>query len=154
MLFIVLALWIILNGRFTIETTLLGVLISAALFLFTCKYLGYSPSTEKKIARHILRGLCYAAVLVWETVKANVYVSKIVFSKKIQIRPQMVFFRIKLKTTAARVMLANSITLTPGTLTVVLTDDLYCVHCLNNDLAADINKSVFVRQLEGFERTR
>ena len=151
MLLIIFALWIIFNGRITVETTLLGVFISAALFFFICRFMGYSPDTDKKIARHFLRGLCYAGVLIWETAVSNLYVSKIVYSKRVEIRPQMVFFRTKLKTTAARVMLANSITLTPGTLTVVLTDDLLCVHCLNSDLAKDVNDNVFARQLAKFE---
>ena len=151
MLFIIFALWIVLNGKITLETTLLGILISSLLFFFICRYMGYSPGTDIKIARRFFRGLCYAGVLIWETAKSNLYVSKIVFSRKIEIQPQMVFFRTKLKTTAARVMLANSITLTPGTLTVVLTDDLFCVHCLNKDLAADIDKNVFSRQLAKFE---
>ena len=152
MLFIIFALWIIFNGRFTAETALSGVAISAILFLFARKYMGYSPDTDKKIARHFFRGLAYAALLIRETVKSNIYVSKIVFSRRIEIQPQMVFFRTKLKTAAARVMLANSITLTPGTLTVVLTDDLLCVHCLNRELAADIDKTVFVKHLEKFEK--
>ena len=151
MLFIIFALWVVFNGRFTVETALLGIVISAMLFLFICKYMGYSPDTDKKMARHFLRGLRYAAILIWETAVSNMYVSRIVFSKKIEVRPQMVFFRTHLKTTAARVMLANSITLTPGTLTLVLNDDLLCVHCLNSDLATDIDKSIFVRQLEKFE---
>ena len=149
--FILFALWIIFNGRLAMETTLLGIVISLMLFMFACRYMGYSPDTDKKMLRFLLRGLRYAAILVWETTKSNLYVSKIVYSRKISVQPQMVFFRTKLKTTAARVALANSITLTPGTLTVVLTDDLFCVHCLNSDFAVNIDKSVFVKQLEKFE---
>jgi multicomponent Na+:H+ antiporter subunit E len=152
MLFAIFILWVIFNGRVTLETILLGVAVSAALFLFACKFLGYSPKTEVKVARFFARGVRYAGILIYETAKANVYVSKIVYSRKIDIKPQMVFFKTGLKTTAARVMLANSITLTPGTLTIVLNDDLLCVHCLNSDLAGDIDKSVFVKQLERFEK--
>ena len=151
MLFAIFILWVIFNGRFTPETLLLGAAISAMLFVFACRFLGYSPKTEKKVARFFVRGVRYALLLIYETAKSNLYVSKIVYSKKIQIRPQMVFFKTGLKTTAARVVLANSITLTPGTLTIVLNEDLLCVHCLNNDLAAGIDKSVFVKRLEKFE---
>ena len=154
MLFIIFALWIVFNGGFTLETVLLGVAISVSLFLFICRFMGYSPDTDVKIARNFFRALRYAALIIWETVKANLYVSRIVYSRKIEIRPQMVFFKTRLKTTAARVMLANSITLTPGTLTIVLNEDLLCVHCLNHDLATDIDKSVFMRQLEKFEASK
>ena len=152
MIVVLFILWIIFYGRFSTETVLLGAVVCSALYVFLWKFLGYSPSTDRKIVRFLLRGIHYTAVLIWETGKANLYVSKLVYSRKIEIRPQMVFFRTKLKSTAARVALANSITLTPGTLTIVLTDDLFCVHCLNSDLAEDLSGSVFVKLLEKFER--
>lgn len=151
MILIVLFLWIIFNGRLTLETIIPGCVVSVMMFLFVCKYLGYTPDTDKKLVRFFLRGILYVATLIWETVKSNLYVSKIVYSRKVEVRPQLVFFRTDLKSVLARVVLANSITLTPGTLTVVLNDDLFCVHCLNSDLTEGINKSVFVRQLKKFE---
>ncbi len=44
-------------------------------------------------------------------------------------------------------MLANSITLTPGTITIAIEDGVYTVHCLDLELATDIGESVFVREL-------
>ena len=57
-----------------------------------------------------------------------------------------------LKTDTARVVLANSITLTPGTITVTLEGDEFVVHCLDKELADGIENSVFVallRRMEG-----
>ena len=151
MLLVIFSLWVIFNGRVTVETMLLGAVISVGVYWFACKYLGYATGTDRKVARSLLRMLRYAAVLVWEIVKANVQVSKIIYSKKPEVQPQIVFFRSHLKSTAARVVLANSITLTPGTLTVVLNDDLFCVHSLNGSLAGGIDSSVFVTQLSQIE---
>jgi multicomponent Na+:H+ antiporter subunit E len=57
----------------------------------------------------------------------------------------------RLKTETARVILANSITLTPGTITVSLTDDHLLVHCLDKSLAEGMEDSVFVRLLQKME---
>ena len=56
-----------------------------------------------------------------------------------------------LKTETARVILANSITLTPGTITVSLTEQELLVHCLDKSLAEGMEDSEFVRLLEAME---
>ena len=147
-------LWIIFNGKLTPETALLGLVISTAVFWFACRYMGYSRGAGIKFARLILRVLRYTVVLVWETIKSNLYVSKIIYSRNIEIQPHLVFFRTNLKSAVARVVLANSITLTPGTLTVLLSDDLFCVHCLNSSLVEGIDESAFVKQLRKIEEER
>ena len=48
-------------------------------------------------------------------------------------------------------LLANSITLTPGTITVSVEDDRFCVHCLDKELAEGMEDSVFVKLLEEME---
>ena len=151
MLPVIFFLWIVFNGKLTPETALTGLAISTAAFWFARKYMGYASDTGRKIVRFFLWGLRYAAVLIWETVKSNLYVSKIVYSRNITIQPRIVFFKTNLKSVVARVVLANSITLTPGTLTVVLNDDLFCVHCLDGKLAEGIENSTFVQQLRKIE---
>ena len=47
----------------------------------------------------------------------------------------------------AKVVLANSITLTPGTITVSVENDSFCVHCLDRELAEGMEDSVFVELL-------
>ena len=63
-------------------------------------------------------------------------------------------FKTDLHSTFARVLLANSITLTPGTITVALTGNEYTVHCLDKELAEGISSSVFVKLLEKIEEDR
>ena len=76
--------------------------------------------------------LVYAGALVWEVLLANLDVAYRVLHPRLPIRPGIVRVRTRLRSTAARTVLANSITLTPGTLTVELLDGgfLY-VHWLN-----------------------
>ena len=96
--------------------------------------------------------LQYVCVLVWEIVKANFAVIKLITSSKYELEPAMVLFKVDLETKMARVILANSITLTPGTITVLLEGDEYIVHCLDKELAEGIDRSVFVDLLRRIER--
>ncbi len=76
----------------------------------------------------------FAVVFLWEVVVASLEVAYRVIHPRLPIRPGIVEFRTSLRSVAARTLLANSITLTPGTLTVDLLDGgtLY-VHCLAID---------------------
>ena len=134
-----------------IDIMAIGLIISAAAYWFACSHLRHKPASDIKLLQNLLRGLLYSLTLVWETAKSNAMVFRIVFSRNIIIDPCLVYFKSNLKTNAARVTLANSITLTPGSITVALSDDLFCVHCLNRDIVKDIDSSVFVRQLKKIE---
>ena len=72
-------------------------------------------------------------------------------NQKEEMEPVIVKFRTKLRTEGARVMLANSITLTPGTITVSLEGDELTVHCLDVSLAEGMEDSAFVKLLEKIE---
>ena len=65
--------------------------------------------------------------------------------------PVIVKVHTNLKTETAKVILANSITLTPGTITVSLTGQELLVHCLDKSLAEGMEDSAFVKLLEEME---
>ena len=65
--------------------------------------------------------------------------------------PQLGHFRSDLRTEFARVVLVNSITLTPGTITVGLEGSDFYVHCLDKEFAEGMDHSVFVELLEKME---
>ena len=72
-------------------------------------------------------------------------------SSRYELEPALVTFRTTLQSESARVLLANSITLTPGTITVSLDGDEYMVHCLDKSLGIGIDTSVFVQMLTKME---
>lgn len=152
MLLVLFLMWIILNGKVTVEICVLGAIISAALFWFMCRFMGYSLKKEWMLFRLIPLFLKYFWVLIEEIVKANVCVLKIITSPDKQPEPALVYFDTGLQTGLARVMLANSITLTPGTITVSVEDAHFCVHCLDKELAEGMEDSVFVQLLKKMER--
>lgn len=137
-------LWIIFNGKFTLEIAAFGIIIAALLFAFTCKFTDYSIAKEKKMFKNSFRIIRYIILLVLEIVKANLAVSRLILSEKEEPEPALVKFTADLATPTGRSLLANAITLTPGTITVLLEDNNYTVHCLDKDFAQGIDESEFI----------
>lgn len=144
-------LWVIFNGNLTLEIAIFGIIIAAALFAFTCKFADYSIAKEKALFKNIFNIIKFVVVLVIEIVKANLAVAHLILTEKEEPEPQLVTFRADLKTSIGRSMLANAITLTPGTITVLLEDNNYTVHCLDKEFAYGIDDSDFVDILKRSE---
>jgi multicomponent Na+:H+ antiporter subunit E len=140
-------LWIIFNGRLTPEIAVIGLLVSAAIFLFICKYMDYSLRKEKLLYILIPWMVKYFFILLTEIVKANFATARFVLDPKTEVEPRIITFKPDLHYGFLKVVLANSITLTPGTITIDIEDGVYTVHCLDLELATDIGESVFVREL-------
>lgn len=145
-------IWIIFNGQLTWEIAAVGAVIAGLMYAFICKFLDYKPQTDFLIGKKLFLILYYVVVLVKEIIKANFTVIRMITSSQIEMEPVIVRFKTTLKTTPARILLANSITLTPGTITVFMEEDEFVVHCLDKELAAGINSSVFVDLLERLEK--
>jgi len=143
--------WIILNGTITLEIALFGVAISFAVYLFCQRFLRYSFKNELKLYRMILRYIGYAGLVLVEIAKANLDVFKLIYSFKNKPDSVLIHFDTDLKSNAARTALANSITLTPGTITVFQEGEGYTVHCLDKSFADGIDESSFVQHLRKTE---
>ena len=104
--------WIILNGRITAEICVLGLLLSAVLFFFICRFMDYSIKKERLLFHLTPLFFQYFFVLIQEIVKANLCVMKIILSPELQPEPALVYFRTELQSGLSKVILANSITLT------------------------------------------
>ena len=145
-------LWIIFNGKITLEICIFGLVIAALVFAFTCKFMDYSIAKEKKVVQRYLRFLKYVVVLVKEIMKANFSVIHMILSEREELEPALVRFKSDMKSPTGRAFLANAITLTPGTITVTLEDSEYLVHCLDKSLAVGMDDSVFVEMLSELEQ--
>lgn len=120
-------LWMLLTFDLHIHNILVG-LVSALLvtLLFGHHFLKgwqkfYNP------ARYFY-GLIYLIIFIWACIKANFDVAYRVLSPKMPIKPGIVKVRTTLKTNIAKTFLANSITMTPGTITVDVIDDDFYIH--------------------------
>ena len=146
--------WIVFNGRITAEIVTIGILVSVAVFAFFCKFMDYSIKKELLLYKRGVFFLGYLYLLMKEIVKANLAVTHLILTQKEELEPMIVTFKTKLKSETAKVMLANSITLTPGTITVSMEEDELVVHCLDKSLAEGIEDSCFVKVLEKMERSQ
>ena len=143
--------WIILNGRLTVEIVVLGLMFAAIVYAFVWKFMGLTWEREKSFWKHFLWGVQYIAILLKEIAVANLVVLKIVLSPKKKVHPVIVSFDAPLKNHILQAILADSITLTPGTITVRLYEEKFEVHCLDESMAEGINDSIFVKMLKKWE---
>ncbi|MCM1063301.1 MAG: Na+/H+ antiporter subunit E [Eubacterium sp.] len=151
MFFIYFLLWVIFNGRFTLEIAVFGVAIAAAMFGFSCRFMGYSLAKERQNIKKAFQVIAFVFLLLKEITLANFAVIRLILTQKEEIVPELVSFRSDLKTPSARAFLANAITLTPGTITVTLEGDRYLVHCLDESMADGIEDLEFQRRLSRLE---
>ena len=116
-------LWIVFNGKLTWEIGLIGAVICAALYWFICRFMGYGIKNEIRAVKKIGRILGYIVTVIIEVIKANGQVIHFILTSKYEVQPKLIRFKTDLKHEISRVSLANSITLTPGTITVSLEGD-------------------------------
>ncbi len=143
--------WVLLNGRFTWEVILLGlgILLPEAILLRLLFF--YTPKTEWRFLRRLPLFIVYLLVLLFEILKANLKVLCIILFRKIKTNPALRTVTVDLQTDFARFMLANSITLTPGTITVSAEGNRFTVHCLSAEMLDGIEDGIFVRLLRKME---
>ena len=151
MFILLFALWIILNGRVTLEIILFGLAICALVYLFMCKFMKFSIKKDLRLMRNIGYGIVYFFVLLKEIFLSNLRVMRIVLCKKVPMTPAVREVRIPLKSSAAKAVLANSISITPGTITVKIDGDIFTVHCLSEEMIDGIETSQFTQLLINME---
>lgn len=119
--------WVMLNGSTDADTLFIGVVVSLIIALLFRTSL--SPFTELHFTpRAAKAALGFFIFFVGELVKANIRLARVVLSPSLPIKPGFVKVRTRLKSRMGRLLLANSITLTPGTLTVELEGEWLYVH--------------------------
>ncbi len=152
MLVLYFALWMIYFGSITLESAVFGIVIAVVIFAFTCAFMDYSIKKEISFYKRIPKMLKYTGELIVEVIRANGEVVHMILSEKEELQPVLVKFHSDLKTPTARAFMANSITLTPGTITVTLEDSEYVVHCLDESLAEGMDTSVCALSLAEMEK--
>lgn len=143
--------WLLLNGKLTWEIIFLGLAIVALMAVLEWKLFGYTPARELRLLRKAPILCAYVPVLFWEIIKAALVVARDILFRHFTLTPTLVTFRTDLKTDYGKFLLANSITLTPGTITVQVEGDRLTVHCLDKsmlDTSPDGTFQRWIRRLE------
>lgn len=129
-------LWIILSGKFDLLLISLGLISSFIVSFFFYDLL--FPDFAFSYFGIGFRFLKYLPWLLWEIIKANFHLLFIVFHPRLKdlIDPHIIVFKTNLKTDIAIATMANSITLTPGTITVSSdSDGVFRVHAIDKETA-------------------
>ena len=123
-------IWVIANGTLAPDTLIAGVVITAAIALAFASF-ARVYSVIRWSPKVIFYYLMYLGVFLTELTRANLNVMRLVFSPRIDIEPGIVEIKTELKSPIGRLALANSITLTPGTLVVDIKGDSLFIHWIN-----------------------
>ena len=151
-----LMLWlffILLNGKVTLEILLLGMGIALLVMGFCCAFMDWSLKKELAFLRRLPRMILYGGSLFLEIVKANFVTARRVFLRKGE-EPAIVTIHTPLEHEWQRVLLANAITLTPGTITLHIEGDALTVHCLNRQDADSLEHSSMENKIAKLEESK
>ena len=127
---ILLFIWILVNNHFQLEVMIIGVVLSLVISVIMGSRL--TVFNEFKFSlKSVFYTIWYLLVFLTELIKSNIDVARRVLTPALPINPGIVKTKTVLKSKMGRMILANSITLTPGTLTVDIEDDILYIHWID-----------------------
>lgn len=132
---LLLIFWFLISASLDWQHIFTGILLSISLTLFWDQLTIDEHGKTIVNWRQLKISLRYLIFLFIEIVKANFVVAAIVLSPKMPISPGLIVLKVTLKKDLSRVLYANSITITPGTITVDLEGDRLLVHGMTKDHA-------------------
>jgi len=138
-------LWLLLSGHFTPLLLGLGV-VSIALTVGIARRMQILDG--EAVPLHLVtRALRYWPWLVWEIVKANIEVVRIIIDPRLPISPTLVKVKASQRNELGRAIYANSITLTPGTVSMDMDGDTITVHALTRAGAESLEEGDMDRRV-------
>ncbi|RKY55306.1 MAG: cation:proton antiporter [Candidatus Neomarinimicrobiota bacterium] len=133
--------WIALTSIRDLQEVVAGLIVAALVSIVAGKFLITSEKSEH-IVKRFFSAIKYLFKFLWEMAKANLHVAYIVIHPNLPIKPGIVKIKTKLTKDSAITVLTNSITLTPGTLTIDVnpeTRELY-IHWIDVE-STDVEKN-------------
>ena len=129
--FILLIFWILMSGLFDLWHFPLGIIACALVAYMSHDFL-FKDNKFKNKHLEVIRFLKYLPWLFYQIVLANLYVAYLALHPNMArlIDPHIIRFKTRLKKDMSLVTFANSITLTPGTITVLIEGEYFYVHAI------------------------
>jgi multicomponent Na+:H+ antiporter subunit E len=151
-LFIVLLVfWYILTSSIDLSTTVTGVLVAWMIVFYNYDLTFHNDELSSFRIEKVKAFILLIFLLIFGIVKSNIEVAKIVLNPRLPISPGFVTIRQPLKKDINRALYANSITLTPGTLTVDMDEDGILVHGLIEENVKSLENSAIERAFVAYE---
>ncbi len=151
---ILFAFWLMITWSLHYQQVIAGLICCLIVVWFCRDILIFREERPAITISTIIKVIKFVVLHFIAVVEANIQVAKIVLSPKMPISPTVIEFKTQLKNDLCKVILANAITLTPGTLTIDLEDDVYLVHALTKQNALDVvdwDLAVKLMDIEGEE---
>jgi|Deesub1362A_J573_1020465.scaffolds.fasta_scaffold00415_2 multicomponent Na+:H+ antiporter subunit E len=135
--------WVVLSGKMQVRYLIIGFVTALAITVATRPLLILPPERTGSSWLSLwdlpwFRIFLYVPWLLWQIIVANVQVAMLILHPKLPIDPKVVKFKKYIPHPVGRFALANSITLTPGTITVDLEADEYTVHCVQGGFVGGV----------------
>jgi multicomponent Na+:H+ antiporter subunit E len=146
-------LWLLLSGYWTDGLLLSFGVVSTLICVVAAARMGI-VDREGVPLRQAIRAITYWPWLAWQVVLSNISVAKIILNPKLPISPTLAIVPSSQKTDLGQVIYANSITLTPGTISVDVAGDGILVHALEAGGIADLEGGEMDRRVTAFEGER
>ena len=127
---VMMVVWMAFTTSLEPAELITGLFVSLIIAVFSSGFFSCC-GLEILFSTSIIYVVQYFFVFIWALVKSNFSMAKRVISPSLPINPGIVKFKTNLKNDTAKLILANSITLTPGTLTVDLVDDTFYIHWID-----------------------
>lgn len=131
-------IWILWSGKFDAFHLSLGVISCILVTYMSCDLLFKREKFSLGHAVEIIRFIKYIPWLLYQILIANIHVAYLTLSPKMPIDPKIIKFKTKLKRDISLAVFANSITLTPGTITADIKEGEYYVHALSKKVAEEL----------------
>jgi multicomponent Na+:H+ antiporter subunit E len=144
------AIWVLLSGHYTPLMILFGVLSTLFVVFLSTRADLIDRETQPVLIKPSV--LFYWVWLGREIIKSNIDVARRILSPGLPISPTVFTIRASQKSELGRVTYANSITLVPGTVTMDVDGDVFTVHALTREAAADLKRGEMDRRVCDVER--
>jgi multicomponent Na+:H+ antiporter subunit E len=138
--------WLAITGSIKPFDLGIGLVLCSAV-AYWADHVLWAGEHEPLSGRAWLRAPAYLLWLVKEIVVAALYVAERVLDPELSIAPVIHTHRVHFDTDTARVAFANSITLTPGTITIDVSEDTFVIHCLHESFSDGISSGDFERRV-------
>ncbi len=130
--------WVALTSISDWQEVILGLIVALVVSLLAGQFL-ITTEKSKHPVRRLFLAIIYFFKFLWEMIKANLHVAYIVINPALPIRPGIVKIKTNLTKDSALTVLTNSITLTPGTLTVDINPEsreiyIHCIEVTSTDV--------------------
>ena len=142
-------LWLLLSGFFVTLLLSLGV-VSVAFVVWIAHRMDVIDH-EGHPTHLTIRALLYWPWLIVEIIKANINVAGAIVRRRMLVNPSVIKVKATQKTELGQVIYANSITLTPGTVTIDIDKDIMIVHALTRKATEDLQSGDMDRRVTALE---